>query len=98
MKGGQGVPNQGGREGGEEHVSSGMKGDATLTSADLITSVLRVTLKQSKTDPFRKGICLFLGKTATNLCPVAAMLNYLVVRGSQDGPLFIFKDGSFLTC
>ena len=60
-------------------------------------AVLRVTIKQSKTDPFRKGIDLFLGKTATDLCPVTAMLNYLVVRGKQQGPLFMFRDGRFLT-
>ena len=59
-------------------------------------AVLRATIKQSKTDPFRKGIDLFLGKTATDLCP-AAMLNYLVVRGKQQGPLFMFRDGRFLT-
>ena len=58
---------------------------------------LRVTIKQSKTDPFRKGIDLFLEKTATDLCPVTAMLNYLVVRGKQQGPLFMFRDGRFLT-
>ena len=60
-------------------------------------AVLRVTIKQTKTDPFRKGIDLFLGKTATDLCPVTAMLNYLVVRGKQQGPLFMFRDGRFLT-
>lgn len=33
-------------------------------------SIVQVTIKQSKTDPFRKGISLFLGKTSTDLCPV----------------------------
>ena len=40
-------------------------------------TVMRVLIKQSKTDPFRKGVHLFLGKTATDLCPVTAMLSYL---------------------
>ena len=31
--------------------------------------VLRVTIKQSKTDPFRKGVDLFIGKTDRELCP-----------------------------
>ncbi len=54
------------------------------------TQVLRVTIKQSKTDPFRKGIDLYLGKTAADLCPVRAVLNYLVVRGRRrQGPLFL---------
>lgn len=39
-----------------------------------------VTIKQSKTDPFWKGINLFIGKTSTDLCPVTAMLSYLIVR------------------
>ena len=56
-------------------------------------TVIRVTLKQSKTDLFKKGVYLFLGRTATDLCPVTAMLSYLVVRGTQRGPLFIFRDG-----
>ncbi len=59
--------------------------------------VLSVHLKASKTDPFRKGITLFIGKVPSNLCPVSAMLAYLLVRGRQPGPLFLFKDGRPLT-
>lgn len=58
---------------------------------------IRLTIKQSKTDPFRKGLDIYLGKTSSDLCPVAAMLNYLVVRGKSEGPLFVFADGKFLT-
>ncbi len=60
-------------------------------------SVLRVTIKQSKTDPFRKGIHLFIGKTGSDICPVKALLRYLVGRGKADGPLFLFPDGGYLT-
>ena len=56
-------------------------------------SLLRVTIKQSKTDPFRKGVDIFIGRTGTDLCPVAALLSYLSVRGSSLGPLFILSDG-----
>ena len=59
--------------------------------------VLRVRIKQSKTDPFRKGIDLYMGKTATDICPVKAVLNYLVVRGKRPGPLFVYDDGTYLT-
>jgi len=38
--------------------------------------LLRVTMKQSKTDPFRKGVTLTLGKTGNFLCPVEAILPY----------------------
>ena len=60
-------------------------------------TVMRVTIKQSKTDPFRRGVNLFLGRTSSDLCPIVAMLNYLLVRGPQEGPLFKYKDGRYLT-
>lgn len=59
--------------------------------------VIRITIKQSKTDPFRKGVDLFIGKTASDICPVKALLKYLVVRGRAQGPLFIYEDGAYLT-
>ena len=58
---------------------------------------LEVRIKASKTDPFRKGISVYLGRTDTDLCPVAAILGYMVRRGSQQGPFFMFQDGRFLT-
>ena len=54
-------------------------------------------IKASKTDPFRKGVSLFLGKTGSVLCPVAAIMDYLCVRGMSPGPLFQFSDGRMLT-
>ena len=61
-------------------------------------SIIQIRIKQSKTDPFRKGIDLYVGKTGSSLCPVAAMMNYLMVRGTKRlGPLFIFSDGRVLT-
>ena len=60
-------------------------------------TMVRLTIKQSKTDPFRKGIELFVGKTACPLCPVAALLDYLLARGREPGPLFRYQDGRFLT-
>ena len=59
--------------------------------------VIRVFIKQSKTDPFRKGIHLFMGRTRSDICPVKALLNYLVLRGKKEGPLFLFPNGSYLT-
>ena len=60
-------------------------------------SVLRVTIKQSKMDPFRKRVDLFVGKTGSSLYPVAVMISYLCVRGMADGLLFKFMDGRVLT-
>ena len=58
-----------------------------LSQSDIVvdkaaaTVVLRVAIKQSKMDPFHQGVNLFLGKMSTDLCPVIALLSYLVVRG-----------------
>ena len=60
-------------------------------------SLLRVTIKRSKTDPFRKGISLFLGRTKTDICPVTAVVSYLEKRGMGKGVLFKFKNGHPLT-
>ncbi len=60
-------------------------------------SLMQVTIKQSKTDPFREGITLSLAATNKKVCPVLAMLPYLALRGGQPGLLFILADSTFLT-
>lgn len=60
-------------------------------------SILRIHLKASKTDPFRTGIDIYVGKTGCPLCPVTAVLRYMVTRGSHAGPFFRFEDKSPLT-
>ena len=50
-----------------------------------------VRIKQSKTDPFRQGVSIVLSRTGLPLCPVAALLAYLVVRGNSEGPLFLLR-------
>ena len=60
-------------------------------------SVIRIRIKQSKTDPFRKGVDLYVGKTGSQLCPVTSMLTHICSRGMAAGPLFRFKDGRVLT-
>ena len=59
--------------------------------------IIRVHLKASKTDPFRVGIDIFVGKTENELCPVTAVLSYMVARGDGPGPFFRFQDGKPLT-
>ena len=71
-------------------------GDVSVDSR-LAPSCIQVVLKVSKTDPFRKGVALVIGKGSRDLCPVAAVLDYMVRRGSGAGPLFQFSDGRFLT-
>ena len=60
-------------------------------------SRMEVRIKASKTDPFRRGISIFIGRVSSDLCPVSAMLAYMVVRGKIAGPLFRFSDGKPLT-
>ena len=57
---------------------------------------IQVPLKASKTDPFRQGVVLYLGATGKELCPVAAVLSFMVARGNTRGPLFTWKNGLFL--
>lgn len=60
-------------------------------------SCLRIRIKASKTDPFRKGCFIHIGKGRSPLCAVEAMLSYLVFRGNKPGPLFVLKNGTPLT-
>ena len=68
-------------------------------SVDSLTNPqhLQVRLKSSKTDPFRTGVDVFVGRTNSSLCPVAAVLAYLARRGPRPGPLFFFANGKPLT-
>ena len=58
---------------------------------------IRIHLRHSKTDPFREGAFIFLPRTKDDLCPVAALLAWLTVRGISPGPLFSFASGASLT-
>ena len=52
---------------------------------------------QHNISPYRLGVTIHLGRTDSVLCPVAALMAYLVVRGKGKGPLFRFEDGRPLT-
>lgn len=58
---------------------------------------LSVYIKASKTDPFRTGQNIIIGKTNQAVCPVLAMKQYLSVRNPCPGPLFVFSSGKPLT-
>ena len=60
-------------------------------------AVVAVRLRQSKTDLFGHGVTVFLGRTSHRICPVAAVLSYLVQRGIAHGPLFLYEDDSCLS-
>eukprot|EP00731_Ephydatia_muelleri_P028146 Em0019g1019a len=83
--------------------TNGYNAGAHLRMADLAVDnatnpkMLRLCLKSSKTDPFRLGVNIFMGKTVAAICPVTAMLAYLTKRGTDNGPLFRLRDGNPLT-
>jgi len=58
---------------------------------------MEVQTKASKTDLFCWGFTVQLGVTQRRLCPVEAILSFLVLRGTGPGPLFKFENGKFLT-
>ena len=40
-------------------------------------------IKQSKTDPFRQGAHIYLGRTYKHICPVQAILSYLAMQDTH---------------
>ena len=60
-------------------------------------TIIRLRIKCSKTDPFRQGCFIYLGQGRPPLCPVAASLAYLNLRGPEPGPLFRYANGSPLS-
>ena len=55
---------------------------------------LRILLKRSKTDQARKGAIVGIGRTGGQLCPVAAVLSWMVRRGNAPGPLLSLSEWS----
>ena len=55
---------------------------------------VRMHIKRNKTDPFGEGASIFILRTRDDLCPVAALLAWLIRRGNSPGPLFQFASGT----
>ena len=75
----------------------------TLFTGDICFSSgytsMTVFIKTSKTDPFKVGCSIRIGSTGNVFCPVHALRLYLHTRStSLASPLFVFSDGTFLTC
>ncbi|CAI8044613.1 hypothetical protein GBAR_LOCUS24725, partial [Geodia barretti] len=60
-------------------------------------TLIRIHIKSSKTDPFRHGVDIYLGRTGKDLYPVGALLAFMAVRPARQGPLFVYTDGTPLT-
>ena len=74
-----------------------------LTFADVIVDnpanpqQLHILLKRLKTDQAGKGTLVGVGRTGDQLCPVAAILSWMVRRFDAPEPLSHFRDGALLT-
>ena len=81
--------------------------DVHLSEADVKVdsrskpSYIEVWIKASKTDVFRKGVTVYLGATGNDLCPVAAVLSYMVSSlksaAKESCPFFRFSNNQPLT-
>ena len=50
-------------------------------------SKVSVFFRQSKSNPFETGVTIYIRQTWSNICPVTAILDYLMQRGMDPGPL-----------
>ena len=71
-------------------------GDIAIDS-HIAPTVVRINIKQSKTDRFCKGIQIFHRTTDHVIFPVKAILPYVAQRGSKLGPLFMTDKDISLT-
>ena len=58
---------------------------------------LHLHIKASKTDPFRKGSFIHIGRGKYPLCAIQAVVSYLTVRGAGPGHLFRLQSGQPLS-
>ena len=78
-------------------IVQGMR-DPFISSWPLLEYALcGVKLHQARSRDTRAKKHLLMGKTSNELCPVAAISAYLVVRGRTSGPFFHFNLGSPLS-
>ena len=61
--------------------------------SDSTPSCLCIQIKASKTNPFRKGCYVHIGRGLFPLCAIQSLLAYLSLRGDASGHLFLFCDG-----
>ena len=70
--------------------------EVAINSRSAPTAV-RLQLRRAKTDPFGRGVEIFLGASGTAVCLVSALMRYLAVRPPGDGQLLVWEDSRPLT-
>ena len=78
------------------HINFSLLSDVAVDNR-AAPQVVRITLKQSKTDQFRQGAYVHLGKTSHQVCPVEALVHYLARKGGKPESLFILPSNTPLT-
>ena len=61
-------------------------GIANSRSNDRVPSTVSMS-KLESSNPKQSGVFIYLGKTDQEVCPITAMLPYLVIRGKTQGAL-----------
>ena len=56
-----------------------------------------VNPERLKTDPFRQGVKITVGRTKDKLCPIVAIMTYSAVRRDSPGSLFKLCNGVQMT-
>ena len=84
---------------GEFTVIKSFQHDVNLTFDDvrIFDDHLTLHLKQSKTDPFRKGITILIFQTGSSLCAYQAMIKYICLRNNSFPHLISHTDPFFVT-
>ena len=52
----------------------------------------KLRIKCSKTNLFRMGCDIYVGRGSSSICPVVAIGNFMALRGAAPGPLFCCAD------
>ena len=60
----------------------------------VLPSIIALNIKYLKTDQGKVGVCVILGRTGDDLCPVVVLLNYLSRMGNKPGALFQCHDST----
>ena len=67
-----------------------------LSPADILIDdcnnpqLLKVKIKQSKTDPFRREVDIYLSAIGTTLCAIKAILPYLALKPNHHNRITIY--------
>ena len=67
-----------------------------FTDTHIARSQIHIHIKTSKNDPFRHGCTIKIAITGNDICPVTALKHFLSLHPTNQGPLFTYKDGTYL--